>query len=84
LVWAFFITWASSRNRKSKFKKELKQHFEELTFEKVKKSGKVTNLIIYFKFKEEDNFEIELLPNYNISKIEEYFSTTFWTRSSCH
>ena len=62
-------------------KKELKQHFEELTFEKVKKSGKVTNLIIYFKFKEEDNFEIELLPNYNISKIEEYFSTTFLTMS---
>ena len=64
-------------------KKELKEHFEELTFEKVKKSGKVTNLIIYFKFKEkeEDNFEIELLPNYNISKIEEYFSTTFLTMS---
>ena len=62
-------------------KKELKQHFEELTFEKVKKSGKVTNLIFYFKFKEEDNFEIELLPNYNISKIEEYFSTTFLTMS---
>lgn len=63
-------------------KKELKEHFEELTFEKVKKSGKVTNLIIYFKFKEkEDNFEIELLPNYNITKIEEYFSTTFLTMS---
>lgn len=60
-------------------KEELKPFFKFLEFEKIKKSGKVTNLIIYFDFAKEEEFEIEFFPNYNISAIEEYFNLTFLT-----
>lgn len=60
-------------------KEELKPFFKFLEFEKIKKSGKVTNLIIYFDFAKEEEFEIEFFPNYNISPIEEYFNLTFLT-----
>ena len=39
------------------------------------------DVVLVSQKEKEDNFEIELLPNYNISKIEEYFSTTFLTMS---
>jgi len=56
---------------------EIREHFEEIDFEKTKKGKNITNIIFYFNFKKEDN--IELLPNTEISELEEYFNLTFIT-----
>lgn len=56
--------------------KELQPYFEDIFITKVKKLRKVTNIIFYFIFKQND---FTLAVNKNISPLEEYFNLTFVT-----